>query len=121
GATEVDIWGTGSASREFLYVDDAARGIVAAAERYDEGEPVNLGSGVERPIRDLAEMIARLVGFSGELRWDSSKPDGQPRRQLDVTRAQELFDFKAEVGFEEGLRTTIDWYLANRAAAESRV
>jgi GDP-L-fucose synthase len=121
GATEVEVWGTGSASREFLYVDDAARGIVAAAERYDDGGPVNLGSGVELPIRELAELIARLVGFTGELRWDATKPDGQPRRQLDVTRAQELFDFKAEVGFEEGLRTTIDWYLANRQLAESRL
>ncbi len=121
GAQHVDVWGTGSASREFLYVDDAARGIVAAAERYDGAEPVNLGSGIELPIRDLATLIARLVGFTGELRWDTSKPDGQPRRQLDVSRAQELFDFKAETGFEEGLRRTIDWYLANREYAESRL
>ena len=120
GAAHVDVWGTGSASREFLYVDDAARGVVAAAERYDGAEPVNLGSGIELPIRDLATLIARLVGFTGELRWDTSKPDGQPRRQLDVSRAQELFDFKAETGFEEGLRRTIDWYLANREYAESR-
>ena len=118
---EVVLWGDGSPTREFLYVDDAAHGIVAAAERYDGAEPVNLGSGIELPIRDLATLIARLVGFTGELRWDTSKPDGQPRRQLDVSRAQELFDFKAETTFEDGLRRTIDWYLANREYAESRV
>ena len=121
GADHVEVWGTGNASREFLYVDDAATGIVAAAERYDGSEPVNLGSGVELPIRDLAKLIADLVGFTGELRWDTTKPDGQPRRQLDVSRAQELFDFKAETSFEEGLRRTIDWYVANRDDAESRV
>jgi GDP-L-fucose synthase len=120
GDDEVEIWGTGSASREFLYVDDAARGIVAAAERYDGTEPVNLGSGREILIRDLATMIADTVGFEGSLRWDPSQPDGQPRRQLDCSRATELFGFRAETSFEEGLRRTVDWYLANREEAEAR-
>jgi GDP-L-fucose synthase len=120
GDDEVEIWGTGSASREFLYVDDAARGIVAAAERYDGAEPVNLGSGREILIRDLATMIADTVGFEGSLRWDPSQPDGQPRRQLDCSRATELFGFRAETSFEEGLRRTVDWYLANREEAEAR-
>lgn len=116
----VVVWGTGSASREFLYVDDAARGIVAAAERYDGAEPVNLGSGEEIQIRDLADRIADEVGFAGELRWDPTKPDGQPRRQLDITRAHELFGFRAETPFDAGLRRTVDWYLAHRAEAENR-
>jgi GDP-L-fucose synthase len=116
----VVVWGSGSASREFLYVDDAARGIVAAAERYDGADPVNLGSGAEISIRELADRIARAVGFTGELRWDPTKPDGQPRRQLDTTRADELFGFRAETPFDDGLRRTIDWYLAHRAEAEHR-
>src|ERR671910_1103408 len=120
GDDEVAIWGTGAASREFLYVDDAARGIVAAAERYDGAEPVNLGSGREILIRDLATMIADTVGFNGSLRWDPTQPDGQPRRQLDCTRAAEVFGFRAETSFEEGLRRTVDWYLANREEAEAR-
>ena len=120
GADRVEIWGTGQASREFLYVDDAARGIVAAAEQYDSAEPVNLGSGIEIPIRDLATLIAGIVGFEGTLDWDTSKPDGQPRRQLDVSRARSLFGFEAVVSFEEGLRDTVAWYRANRAAAEAR-
>ena len=119
-ADAVDIWGTGSATREFLYVDDAARGIVAAAERYDGGEPVNLGSGREIRIRELATMIADTVGFKGSLRWDPTQPDGQPRRELDCTRASELFGFRAKVSFEEGLRQTVDWYLAHREEAEAR-
>ena len=105
-------WGTGSASREFLYVDDAAEGIVLAAERYDGPEPVNLGSGREITIRELVETVARLCGFAGEIRWDTSQPDGQPRRMLDTSRAKRLFDFEAETGFEAGLHATISWYLA---------
>jgi GDP-L-fucose synthase len=120
GDEEVEIWGTGEASREFLYVDDAARGIVAAAERYDGGEPVNLGSGREIRIRDLVGMIADTVGFEGRLRWDPTQPDGQPRRQLDCTHAADLFGFRAQTSFEEGLRRTVDWYLANREEAEAR-
>jgi len=117
---EVEIWGTGAASREFLYVDDAAHGIVAAAERYDGPEPVNLGSGREILVRDLATMIADTVGFEGTLRWDPTQPDGQPRRQLDCTQAAELFGFQAQTSFEEGLRRTVDWYRANREEAEAR-
>jgi GDP-L-fucose synthase len=110
GLREVEAWGTGSASREFLYVDDAARGIVLATERYDGPEPVNLGAGHEISIRDLAELIARLTRFEGVIRWDPTKPDGQPRRMLDTRRAAERFGFRAEVGLEEGLRRTIDWW-----------
>jgi GDP-L-fucose synthase len=120
GADHIDVWGTGSASREFLYVDDAAEGIVLAAERYDDDEPVNLGTDEERPIRELVTLIAELVGFEGEIHWDSSKPDGQPRRRVDPSRAKERFGFVAQVPFEDGLRRTIDWYLANRTQAESR-
>lgn len=119
GAGHIDVWGTGRASREFLYVDDAAEGIVLAAERYDGPEPVNLGTGREVPIRELAETIARLTGFEGELRWDPSRPDGQPRRCVDTTRAEQLFGFKAKTSLEDGLLATIDWYLANRQAAEA--
>jgi GDP-L-fucose synthase len=111
GLREVEAWGTGSASREFLYVDDAARGIVLATERYDGPEPVNLGAGQEISIRDLAELIARLTGFEGAIRWDPTRPDGQPRRMLDTTRAAERFGFRAEVALEEGLRRTIDWWV----------
>jgi GDP-L-fucose synthase len=115
GDAHIEAWGTGSASREFLYVDDAARGIVLAAERYDGREPVNLGVGSEITIRDLTELIARLTGFTGEIRWDPSKPDGQPRRALDTSRARELFGFSAGTSFEDGLRATIEWYKALRA------
>jgi GDP-L-fucose synthase len=110
GEEQVILWGDGSPTREFLYVEDAARGILLAAERYDGREPVNLGSGNEIHIKDLAEMIARLTGFQGELYWDTSKPNGQPRRALDVRRANEYFGFRAEMPFEEGLRRTIAWY-----------
>jgi GDP-L-fucose synthase len=110
GEDHIDAWGTGSASREFLYVDDAAEGIVLAAERYDGAEPVNLGVGREITIRELVELIARLTRFGGEIRWDPSKPDGQPRRALDTSRARERFGFVATTGFEDGLRRTIDWY-----------
>jgi len=121
GAPAIEVWGTGSASREFLYVDDAAEGIVLAAERYDGAEPVNLGTGQEISIRDLVELIARLTGFTGEIVWDTSKPDGQPRRCLDVSRAKELFGFEAQTPFEEGLRQTIAWYEAHRAAPAAEV
>ena len=107
----LEVWGTGSASREFLYVDDAAEGIVLAAERYDGEEPVNLGVGREITIRQLVELIARLTGFEGEIRWDTSKPDGQPRRALDVSRARDWFGFEAHTSFEVGLQRTISWYL----------
>jgi GDP-L-fucose synthase len=113
-AHEVEVWGTGRATREFLYVDDAARAIVLATERYDSPEPVNLGAGQEISIRDLAEMIAKLTGFEGEIRWDTSRPDGQPRRMLDTTRAEQWLGFRAEVGLEEGLRRTIDWWVLSR-------
>ena len=106
----IDVWGTGSASREFLYVDDAAEGIVLGAERYDGADPVNLGVGREISIRDLVQLIARLTRFDGEIRWDPSKPDGQPRRALDTSRARERFGFVASTDFEDGLRRTIDWY-----------
>ena len=110
GQDEVEVWGTGTASREFLYVDDAARGIVAATEAYDDPDPVKIGAGREVTIRELVEMIAGLTGYKGAIRWDASKPDGQPRRMLDTTRAAERFGFSAEVGLEEGLRRTIDWW-----------
>ena len=118
GADHIDVWGTGSATREFLYVDDAAEGIALAAEHYDGAEPVNLGADNEVPIKDLAELIAKLVGFEGALRWDESKPDGQPRRRVDNSRARELFGFEAKVSLEEGLRRTIEWYVDNREVAE---
>jgi GDP-L-fucose synthase len=116
GDAFIDAWGTGSASREFLYVDDAARGIVLAAERYDGRDPVNLGVGSEITIRDLTELIARLTGFGGEIRWDSSKPDGQPRRALDTSRAREAFGFVAGTSFEVGLGRTIQWYESTHGA-----
>ena len=115
GQASVEVWGTGAATREFLYVDDAAEGIVLATERYDGPEPVNLGAGREISIRDLAELIARETGFRGEIVWDTSKPDGQPRRALDTTRAAELFGFRARTDFLEGLRRTIEWYRAAQA------
>jgi GDP-L-fucose synthase len=118
GEDKIDVWGTGRASREYLYVEDAAAAIVLAAEQHDGSEPVNLGNDHEVTIRETVETIARLVGFDGELRWDPTKPDGQPRRRVDATRAANLFGWRAEMPFEEGLRRTIDWYLANRAEAE---
>ena len=119
GATHVDIWGTGTATREFLYVDDAAEGIVAAAERYEGAEPVNLGTSEEVSIKYLADLIATLTGFDGDLRWDHSRPDGQPRRHVDTTRARTLFDFEASTPLDEGLRRTIDYYLAHSDEAET--
>lgn len=115
GRDEVEVWGTGRATREFLYVDDAAEGIVLATERYDGAEPVNLGAGFEISIRELAELIARLTGFGGRLAWNTSQPDGQPRRSLDTSRAERLFGFRARTSFEEGLARTVDWYRRSRS------
>jgi GDP-L-fucose synthase len=114
----VDVWGTGAASREYLYVDDAAEAIVRAAEVQVGAEPINLGADHEVTIKETVESIARLVGYEGELRWDASKPDGQPRRAVDGTRARKLLGWTPRVPFEDGLRVTIDWYLANRSEAE---
>jgi GDP-L-fucose synthase len=114
GAEHIDCWGTGKVSREFIYVADAAEGILLATEHYDGAEPVNIGAGFEITIKDLAEKIAKLAGFKGRIRWDSSKPDGQPRRCLDTSRAKEYFGFKAKTDFDEGLKATIEWYNANR-------
>jgi GDP-L-fucose synthase len=113
GEREVALWGDGTPTREFLYVEDAAEGIWTAAQRYDDPDPVNLGSGTEITIRELAQTIAELTGFSGELVWDTSKPNGQPRRRLDVSRAEELFGFRARTDFREGLERTIAWYRAH--------
>lgn len=107
---EVTVWGTGNPSREFLYVDDAARGIVLAAQKYDKGEPVNLGSHREIKIKQLAHMIAKHTGFKGKIAWDKTKPDGQPRRKLDVSRAKKEFGFVSKVDFNTGLANTIKWY-----------
>lgn len=114
GLDEVVVWGDGSPTREFLYVEDAAEGILKAAESYNDPAPVNLGSGQEIPIKDLAERIARMTGFAGRLVWDTTKPNGQPRRCLDTTRAWERFGFRAQMDFETGLQNTIDWFLANQ-------
>jgi GDP-L-fucose synthase len=116
GDDHIEVWGTGSASREFLYVDDAAEGIVLATERYDGAEPVNLGVGREITIRDLVELIVDLTGFRGEIRWDPTKPDGQPRRALDTSRAQQRFGFVATTTFDEGLRQTVKWYEQQRSS-----
>jgi GDP-L-fucose synthase len=110
----VEIWGTGAASREFLYVDDAARGLILAAERYNKPDPVNLGSGMEITIRDLVALISELTDFHGDVRWDKAKPDGQPRRCLDVSRAKQEFGFTAAMPFREGLQRTIAWYLDHK-------
>lgn len=120
GADRATCWGSGSPTREFLYVDDAARAIRLATERYEGGDPVNIGTGREIAIRDLAVMIAELVGFEGELEWDPARPDGQPRRRLDTHRAEDAFGFRAEVSLEEGLRRTVHWYLAERNGADPR-
>ena len=116
GLDHVVAWGDGSPTREFLYVDDAAEGIVLATEQYNAPEPVNLGSGMEISIRDLTDTIARAVGYRGEIAWDTSKPNGQPRRRLDVSRAERAFGFHARTSFEEGLRRTVEWYRAHRTA-----
>lgn len=111
---QIVAWGTGQASREFLYVEDAARAIVLAAARYNRPEPVNIGSGMEITIRDLLTLIVELTGYQGDIVWDASKPDGQPRRSLDTSRAEQEFGFRANTDFRAGLRQTIDWYLAQR-------
>jgi GDP-L-fucose synthase len=114
GADHIDCWGTGKVSREFIYVADAAEGILLATEHYNGHEPVNIGAGFEITIKDLAEKIAKMAGFKGRICWDSSMPDGQPRRCLDTSRAKKLFGFKAKTSFEQGLKATIEWYKANR-------
>jgi GDP-L-fucose synthase len=116
GADHIEVWGTGAASREFLFVQDCAEGIAMATERYDGADPVNLGAGNEIKIRDLVELIAELSGFKGRIVWNSDKPDGQPRRCLDVTRARKEFGFQATTDFEQGLKRTIQWYQAEREA-----
>ncbi len=114
GDEQVTLWGDGSPTREFFYAGDAARGIVLAAERYNSSEPVNLGAGMEISIKDLAELISKLTGFEGEIVWDTSKPNGQPRRGLDVSLAKDYFGFEAQMSFEEGLRRTIEWFKENQ-------
>lgn len=111
---EVEVWGSGEVSREFLYVEDAAEGILLATERYNKPEPVNIGAGFEIEIKDLVELIAELTGFKGKIRWDTSKPDGQPRRRLDTSKAKQEFGFEAKTGFREGLKRTIEWYMERR-------
>jgi len=120
GADKVDVWGTGRASREYLYVEDAAAAIVLAAEHHVGTEPINIGNDREVTIRETVENLARLVGFEGELVWDPTKPDGQPRRRVDASRAEQVFGWRARMPFEDGLRATIDWYLAHRDEAEAR-
>ncbi len=114
GQDHIVAWGTGAPTREFLYVEDAAEGILLATERYNKSEPVNIGSGIEISIKELVELIARLTGFEGQIVWDKSKPDGQPRRCLDTSRAEREFGFRAKVDLVQGLRRTVDWYLAQR-------
>jgi GDP-L-fucose synthase len=111
GSESIEVWGDGSPTREFLYVEDAAEGILLAAEKYNSSEPVNLGSGMEISIKELITLIAKLTGYEGKLVWNTSKPNGQPRRRLDVSRAEKEFGFKAQVNFGEGLHRTIDWYI----------
>jgi GDP-L-fucose synthase len=113
GADHIDAWGDGSPTREFLYVEDTAVGILLAAEKYNKSEPVNLGSSYEISIKNLTELIAKLTNFKGEIRWDTSKPNGQPRRKLDTSRAKKEFGFEAKTSFEDGLRKTIKWYKEN--------
>jgi len=118
-AEEIVVWGDGTSTREFLYVEDAAVGILQAAEHHDASEPVNLGSGEEISIRELVELIAKLTGFEGRIIWDESKPNGQPRRRLETARAAERFGFRASVGFEQGLRHTIEWYASQTVQSEN--
>lgn len=113
GARSITVWGTGKVSREFLYVEDCAEGILLASEHYNESDPVNLGTGREILVKDLVTLIAKLTGFDGEIEWDSSKPDGQPRRCLDTSRAAQKFGFRAQTSFEAGLKKTIDWFVEN--------
>lgn len=114
GENEIVVWGDGSPTREFLYVEDAAEGILLASEKYNDSEPVNIGAGSEISIKDLVEMIAKKTGFTGELVWDTSKPNGQPRRKLDTKRAFERFGFKSQMSFEDGLERTIAWFIENK-------
>ena len=118
GAAAVALWGDGTPTREFLYVEDCAEGIALAIERYDGSDPVNLGTGREVQIRELAELVRDACGYSGRIVWDATKPNGQPRRCLDVSRARERFGFEARTPFAEGLRRTVDWYLQNRERAD---
>ncbi len=120
GQDSIEVWGTGTASREFLYMDDAAKGILLAAEHYRGAEPVNLGANQEIAVKELVEDVAEVTGFTGRIEWNSSRPDGQPRRCVDPSRAKRLFGFEASTPFAEGLRRTYEWYLANRQEAESR-
>ncbi|MCK5851092.1 MAG: GDP-L-fucose synthase [Kiritimatiellae bacterium] len=113
GLDHIEVWGTGQATREFLFVEDCAEAIILATEHYDDSEPVNIGACSEISIKNLVELIVKLTGFQGSVRWDDSKPDGQPRRCLDTTRAEKLFQFKAQTSFENGLRRTIEWYRHN--------
>jgi GDP-L-fucose synthase len=117
GDEEIVLWGDGSPTREFLYVEDCVEGLWLAAQRYDGADPVNLGSGEEIAIRDLAALVAELTGFEGEIVWDESRPNGQPRRRLDVSRAEELFGFRARTSLREGLERTISWYRAQAPSA----
>jgi GDP-L-fucose synthase len=114
GDDHIVCWGTGKASREFIYVDDAAEGVLLATEYYNGPQPVNIGAGFEITIKDLVDKIVKLTGFKGQIRWDSSSPDGQPRRRLDVSRAEQLFGFEAQMSFDEGLKRTVDWFRQNR-------
>jgi len=113
GEDEIVVWGTGKPTREFLYVEDAAEGILMAVEKYNKSEPINLGVGFEISIKSLVELVAKLTGFKGKIVWDMTKPDGQPRRTLDTSKAEKEFGFKAQTSFEEGLKKTIEWYKVN--------
>ncbi|MCX5803852.1 MAG: NAD-dependent epimerase/dehydratase family protein, partial [Proteobacteria bacterium] len=116
----VEVWGTGSATREFFYVEDAAEAIILATEIYNKSDPVNIGAGFEISIKDLVELIVKMTNYKGKIVWDKSRPDGQPRRMLDTTRAFNGFGFSAKVGFEEGLKETINWYLSTRQTKETK-
>jgi len=119
GADHIECWGTGNVSREFIYAADAAGGILLATEHYNGPQAVNIGAGFEITIKELAEKIAKLTGFVGEIRWDSSKPDGQPRRCLDTSKAKELFGFEAKTPFDKGLKTTVDWYIKTNKSCKT--
>ena len=119
GEKQVTVWGTGKATREFLYVEDAALGIVLAAEKYDRAAPVNLGSGIETPIKSVVKLIAEIAGYNGEIVWDTSRPDGQPRRSVDTSRARQAFGFVAKTSLREGLTRTIEWYLEHAAGLDN--
>ena len=114
GEHELLVWGTGKPTREFLYVEDAAEGILLATEKYNKSQPVNIGAGFEITIKDLVNLIVKLTGFKGDIVWETSKPDGQPRRMLDTSKAEKEFGFRVKTSFEEGLRKTIEWYTTNR-------